>query len=373
MKKLIVIFTLLSLVGCKEQIESQNTLTTSPDVIQLSKTQAESLQIVLGRTDSSTLTEHLEVRGLLDVPPQNKVSISAPLGGFIKTTAMLQGMKVKKGEVLAELEHPDYIKLQQSYLEQYSQLEYLELEYKRQEALQQQNANALKTAQQANANVESTRAAVAGLEAMLKLLHISLDGLKKGNIQRSIKVLAPINGYVTKVGVNVGQYVQNTEVLFELVNLEHMHAELNVFEADIASIKIGQHVTLSGPVLQEPIQATVYLIGKSIGEDRTIQVHCHLAKENEQLIPGSYVTGNIVTAEHNGLTLPVEAVVHYEGKDYAFIETAPDQYKALTLSIAGRYQDKVLLSANDKNQLDSKFVIKGSFQLLGLLKNNGDE
>lgn len=369
----ILLLILISLGACKQEIRLVEEKTVIQNVLQLTPAQAASLKIEVGKADSTILKESLEARGQLDVPPQNMVSIMAPLGGFVKSTNMLQGMKVKKGEVLAILEHPDYIKLQQDYLEKSSQLAYLALEYQRQEELQGQNANALKTAQLAKANYEGTKAIVAGLEAMLQLAHISLPALKQGNIQSSIKLLAPSNGYITKVLINAGRYVQETEVLFELVNMEHIHAELKIFEADISKIKEGQKVMLSSPAFQEPVQANVFLIGKVIGEDRTIQVHCHLANEDERLIPGSYVTATIDVGHRTGITLPADAVIHYEGKDYAFIELAHHKYQAVVLTILGNSHDKVMIRLNDKNQVDQKFVIKGVYELLGLLKNTGDE
>lgn len=369
----ILLLVLISLGACKEEIRLAEEKTVVQNVLQLTPTQAASLKIQVGNADSTILKESLEARGQLDVPPQNMVSIMAPLGGFVKSTNMLQGMKIKKGEVLAILEHPDYIKLQQDYLEKRSQLAYLEVEYIRQEELQQQNANALKTAQQAKANYEGTKAMVAGLEAMLQLAHISITALQQGKIQSTIKLLAPSNGYITKVMVNAGRYVQETEVLFELVNMEHIHAELKIFEADISKIKEGQKVMLNSPAFQEPVQASVFLIGKSIGDDRTIQVHCHLVKEDESLIPGSYVTATIDVGQRAGMTLPAESIIHYEGKDYAFIELGPDKYQAIVLTIVESSQDKVMIRLTDKNQADQKFVIKGAFQLLGLLKNTGDE
>lgn len=361
------------LISCKSETTPQEEKVTLEDVLQLTPAQAASLQIEVGQADSTVLTTSLEARGLLDVPPQNMISIMAPLGGFVKSTNMLQGMKVKKGEVMAVLEHPNYIKLQQDYLEKSSQLTYLETEYKRQEELQQQNANALKTAQQAKANYESTKAVVSGLEAMLTMAHIAIPALKRGEIKNYIKLLAPSNGYVTKVMVNSGRYVTETEVLFELVNLEHIHAELKIFEADISKVKVGQKLTLSSPGLAQPLQASVYLIGKSIGEDRTIQVHCHLDKEDESLIPGSYVTATIEIGQQTGITLPAEAVIHYEGKDYAFIELGANKYQAVALTVLSSSKDKVMISLPDKNQVHQKFVFKGVFQLLGLLKNSGDE
>jgi cobalt-zinc-cadmium efflux system membrane fusion protein len=56
------------------------------------------------------------VNGKIDVPPQNMVSISVPLGGYLKSTKLLEGMHISKGEVIAIMEDQQYIQLQQDYL-----------------------------------------------------------------------------------------------------------------------------------------------------------------------------------------------------------------------------------------------------------------
>ncbi len=374
MKRLsIFIIILVALAACKQATETSEQSAAPQGLITLSDSQAKSLTIQMGKLEKTVLQESIEARGQLDVPPQNLISIMAPLGGFVKETTMLQGMKVKKGQVMAVLEHPNYIRLQQDYLEKSSQLEYLQTEYKRQETLQVENANALKTAQQAKANYESTLGMVKGLEAMLTLAHISVSELKKGTIQNSIALRAPSDGYVTQVWVNNGRYVQESDILFELVNLEHIHAELKFFEGDIGKIKKGQSVMLYSPGLQEPLQATVYLVGKVISSDRSIQVHCHLAKEDESLIPGSYVTATVSIGEKVGSTLPAAAVVHFDGKDYAFVEISTNQYEAIEVSIIQSSGDKVMIELTDANHANKNFVVEGAFELLGLLKNSGDE
>src|SRR5258708_3038645 len=148
-------------------------LSSTANQITLSEEQFKSINVQLGSLESRSLSGNIKANGMLDVPPQNLVSISAPLGGFVKSTELLQGMRVKKGQVVVVMEHPDYIQLQQDYLDNKNQLEFLEQEYNRQLDLPKKNLTPLKTFQHPNSTYRSTKAKVEGLKAKLKLVNIN--------------------------------------------------------------------------------------------------------------------------------------------------------------------------------------------------------
>ena len=204
----IYIVTSLLIFSCSNSNKQEQTVVESSQTekthLALTDRQATALHLVLGKIEKRVVSNTIKVNGVLDVPPQNLVTISAPLGGFVKQTDLLQGMKVKKGQVIAILEHPDYIQLQQDYLDAKNQREFLELEYKRQQDLAADNVNAAKTLQQAKANYMSTKAKAEGLSARLKMININPESLEDGEIKQSISIVAPLSGYVTQVNVNLG-------------------------------------------------------------------------------------------------------------------------------------------------------------------------
>jgi cobalt-zinc-cadmium efflux system membrane fusion protein len=324
----------------------------------------------------TALVEHrilsgtIKVSGLLDVPPQQLVSISAPMGGFLKSSELLQGKHVNKGEIIATLQDPSYIQLQQDYLETVSQLEYLKAEYERQEELTVENVNARKTYQQAKANYQTAQAKTKGLKEKLKLINISAALLEKGDIQSTINLYAPISGFVTEVNVNMGKYVNPTDVMFEIVDTEHLHAELTVFEKDVPQLKLGQKVRFILANETKERIATVYLIGREISADRTVRVHCHLDREDKNLLPGMYLTAFVETKNMQLTAVPEKAVVNFEGADYIFIEQ-DDHFKAMQVKTGIRelgYVELVLPPTFDVQQ--NKVVIKGAYDLLAKLKNS---
>lgn len=287
--------------------------------LELTENQFNATGVKLGNIERRVLSGVLKANGKLDVPPQNLVSVSAPFGGFLLSTEMLQGMQLRKGQRIATMQNQEYIQLQQDYLDNKSQMEFLEAEFHRQEELSKDNVNSKKNLQQARASYYSKLAIVNGLHAKLKMLNIDFASLEGGTFTSVIHLYAPINGFVTEVNFNVGSFVNPTDILFKIVDTRHLHAELIVFEKDITKIKKGQKIifTLAGSGKER--SATVYLIGREITADRTVRVHGHLDVEDEELLPGMYLSARIELGNRTVNAVPDKAIVGFEGKEYIFV------------------------------------------------------
>jgi len=340
-------------------------------VVELTPEQVKIINLKLGKIEMKDLSGAIKVNGMLDVPPQNLVSISAPMGGFVKSTELLQGMKVNKGQAIVVMQHPDYIQMQQDFLETKSQLEYLELEYNRQQELSKDNVNSQKTLQQAKSQYESMLAKNAGLKSKLMMLGINGEKLTSQTMQNSITITSPISGYVTHVNVNIGMYVNPTDVMFKIVDTEHLHAELTVFEKDVPKIKLGQKVRFTLANETDERTATVYLIGREISSDRTVRIHCHLDKEDLDLLPGMYLKAYVEAGTQRLSALPNQAIVNFEGKDYVFVaEKEANHFKMLevTKGISEFGYTEVVTKEGLNNE--SLIVINGAYDILAKIKNS---
>jgi cobalt-zinc-cadmium efflux system membrane fusion protein len=374
-------FFYLLLSSCGVPTESQQEVKTAGSAVNevtLSEAQFRIAGIQYGKIEMRTISGVIQASGKLDVPPQSKVSISAPMGGVVKETELLQGMRINKGEAVAVMQNSDYIQLQQDYLETAGQIEFLRAEYERQEILAKENVNAKKTLQKAKADYISTKAKLDGLRAKLHLINIDVPALESGQIQNSVTLYAPITGYVTKVNVNIGSFVNANEVLVEIVNTEHLHAELTVFEKDVPNLKSGQKVLFTLANESQYRLATVYLIGKEIAPDRTIQVHCHLDKEDKNLIPGMYLKAVVETDSAHVTALPDAAIVQSEGKKFIFVDAGKHQKTGESafrmVEIATGESElgytEVVLPPDVNPSL--RVVIKGAYSLLSQVKNVED-
>lgn len=368
----IIALTIIT-IGCStKQQAADDSVPMDESSLTLTPDQFKAIGIVLGNPETRTMSDHITANGKLDVPPQNLVTVSAPLGGFVKNTHLLQGMYVRKGEVLVEVQDPEYIQLQQDYLEGASELELAKAEFERQDALAKENVNAQKTLQQAKSHYEILQAKVSGLKAKLAIINIKPSDIEGGNIQEVIRLRSSINGYVTDVNVNLGQHVNPSDALFKLVDTSHLHAELYVFEQDMPKLKIDQKVTFN--LINETKQraATVHLIGREISNERTVRVHCHLDEEDKNLLPGMYIKASIEVNSGEARTLPDDAIVNFEGTHYVF--TTPDE-KTFTMEkvTTGTSQDGFTSVTFENSDQNRSVVLKGAYVLLSKLKNSEEE
>lgn len=377
LKLLMFSIGLLSINACSNS-EDETKETHTEEVkqnIELTEAQFKNADIQFGKIEMRNLSSVIECNGTLDVPPQNLVSISLPVGGILKSTVLLQGMKVSKGDVIAVFEHPDYIQLQQEYIQAEANLEYSEVEYKRQQDLNKENVNSQKTLQKTKADYLSLQAQVSGLRKKLEQLGISSSQLTQGNISSSITIVSPINGYVTKVNVNIGKYVNPNDIVFEIVDTEHLHAELTIYEKDITKIKVGQTIrfSLSNENGNERT-AKVHLIGREISLDRTVRIHGHLDKEDTELLPGMYIKAVVEVGENKTASLPEKAIVQNEGKNFIFIKagnTHTFKMLEITTGISENGFTEVILSK--ELSANSEVVLNGAYELLSKMFNSEEE
>lgn len=348
--------------------------------VSISETQLKANGIELGAVSEKVLSGVLKVNGMVHVPPQNLLSISAKMGGFLRQTDLLPGSVVKQGQLLAVIENQDFILLQQEYLDAQSRMTFQLLEYDRQKELSAENVNAKKVFQQVSSELSALQSKIKGLEARLSLVNLDINYLKRGNIVNAYNIYAPANGIVTTVNVNIGKFVQPQDVLFEISNTEHLHIELTIFEQDIPKVKVGQkvHFTLVNQPEKEHF-AKVYLINPQVNADRSIQIHCHAEPEINDLSPNAFLKASIELDQNSVNALPNEAFVQEEGKDYVFI-TKPNEKEATEIVFEmievkkgiseGNFTEVIFLEKSSKT---FQIATKGAILLLAQLKNASAE
>ncbi len=370
--------------------ETATTHEGDENVVTLTEAQTRAIGIETGSVTERDISNTLKVSGYIDVPPQALQSVTSQMGGIVRTTPLLQGSFVKKGQVIAVLENQEYVQLQQDYLESVSQLSTNEAEYRRQETLAAQNVNSKKTLQQARNQFEIARIRERALRQRLLLININPGTLSASNIRSTVNIYSPASGYVTKVNVNPGKFVNPNDVMFEIVDGSDLHVELNVFEKDAALVKAGQRVrfTLAGENTER--LAVVALVGKEIRSDKTFTVHA-IAQGAKNFIPNTYLKAYIETGEHRETALPLGAVVEFQDRKYIFITTQAahkhqdreqgdnsepkiaekDFYFELVEVKVGNSDDAwVQVELPSGRSFQDKIVIKGAYDLLSALKNS---
>lgn len=373
---ILVFLAALSACGNPSSPE-ENTGQAAPETfVHLSAEQLKNADIEIGPTERRSMRTTLRASGVVDVPPRSLVSVSFPLGGYLQSTKLLPGMHVRKGEVLAVLEDPQYIQLQQEYLMAQAKLEYAEAELKRQQSLQDGQAGSSKVLEQAQAEYKTLKIQLKALGERLLLIGIAPAGLDENNLSRSVRVLSPIDGFVSAVNVNIGKYVAPTDVLFELVNPSDIHLNLKVFEKDVPLLLIGQRITAyTNDQPQKAHTGEIILISRHVGADRAVEVHCHFDRYDPKIFPGMYMRADVEVQVADVVAVPEGAVVRWENRHFVFEEKSGGAFEMLEVEI-GSAADGYVPIAPAKGAADlrqTKIVRKNAYTLLMKMKNMEEE
>ncbi|MDI1233068.1 MAG: efflux RND transporter periplasmic adaptor subunit [bacterium] len=369
----IIISLLVITSGCNTKpTKEENKTEVIQTQVTLTDAQFKNAGIVLGKIEQKQVSSTLKVNGKIDVPPQNMVSISVPLGGYLKSTNLLPGMHVNKGEIIATIEDQQYIQLQQDLLIAKAQFSSIESEYQRQLELNKTKTTSDKIFEQTKANYLTQKITIKSLTEKLKLIGINPDNLNENSISKSINIYSPINGFTSKVNANIGKYINPSEVLFELVNPSDIHLNLNVYEKDINKLFIGQKLVAFNnvhPEIQHKCQ--VLLISKDLNQNGSTEVHCHFDDYDKSLIPGMYMNAEIEIKNNIASVLPENAVVRFEGKQFIFEVLGDKQFNMLEIEV-GNIENgwiEIITVISPSKQI----VTEGAYNLLMTLKNKAEE
>ena len=362
--------------------------------VSLTEAQMTTAGVELGKAERRQIAGTIKVNGHLDVPPQQLVSISVPLGGFLKNTSLLQGSTVRKGQVIAVIENLDFIQIQQDYLEAKNHFELSSADYQRQQELAKENVNSQKTLQQSKATFLTWQAKFSALREKLRMLNLDPESIEQGNIRSTINLYSPINGFVTEVNANIGKFVNPTDVIIELVDTSNLHAELIIFEKDVPKIKPGQNIRFTLANETEERMGKVSLVGREIGTDRTVQIHCSIDHVDKNLLPGMYLSAVVETGSQPVISLPTDAVVDHQGTKYIFVagKERAHEHKETEHGEEGHNHSQgeehsfEMIAVNVGNSAagftelvdaDSisnlQVVVKGAYALLSKMKNSEEE
>ncbi|WP_312079225.1 efflux RND transporter periplasmic adaptor subunit [Chryseobacterium sp.] len=371
-----VILILSSCSGKKEEEKTvyENTKFKEKDqnTVQMSDKQLQSIGLTTTTVQEKTMQKLVRLNGKVEIEPSHISSISSIMGGHIKSINVINGSHFSKGQILAVVEDPQFIQLQQDYLVTKAQLESARLNLNRQKDLNITKATSDKTLQTAQADYSTLNATLRGLEEKLRIIGINAKGLNSSNIRSRINVYAPFSGFVSKILVNNGQYINPSDTLFELINPSGLLLELKVFENDVNDVKIGQEILVYNN--QNPDKksaAKIVSIVPSIENGGSSIAVAKLSSPNPDFIKGMYINAEVTINSRFTIGLPNESVVSFESKNYVFEDLGNKKYKMIPVNV-GISDDQFTEILKADNLKDKKIVQKGAYSLLMALKNKAD-
>ena len=316
--------------------------------------QIKKLGIKISPSSSKSIPKIIEATGTIHLPPQNKALVGSVLGGKIKQIKIHEGDYVKKGQVIAILENPEALKIQQEYLTVLARLTMLEADLERQRSLQTQDATTQKIVQQAQAELDMAKAQKAGLQAQLQMINLSTKSLSASSISSTFTVLAPISGMTHNIIGQLGEFIDANKSMVEILNEDHLHIEILVYEKDIEAIKEEQKVyfTSYNSPNMKPVEAVVYSISNTIDPiTKTISVHAEIKQKTSTILRDGTLGKIMIESEgQERPTLPKDALIQEGEEFFVFIQKQKTE--------KGTECDKVEIEVYAQNENEFQFLIK---------------
>jgi cobalt-zinc-cadmium efflux system membrane fusion protein len=351
------------------------------DRVELTFEQAKLGGVELGTVEMRTLSGVLKVNGVVTVAPDRLAAVCTPFGGFVKSISVMPGNPVQKGQVIAIVENQDFVDIQQNYVEAKNKLEFARAEYKRHNELYKNDVYSQKNLQQTTFEYNNLRAQVRALEQKLALIGIDPSRIDEGNINKAIAVRAPLSGYIKTVNVSIGKYATSSDPMFEIVDCSQLLLELTLFEKDASKVSENQEIRFFINDETEPHPARITQTGKAIGTDRTYKVYARVTGRCKNLMPGMYVRADVEAGRLAVASVPSEAVVSFDDKDYIFVfdrnksengkQIAEYRMVEINKGMVDKGFTEIILSKGFDIKA-AKVVVKGAYTLLSAAKNAGE-
>lgn len=370
---LLVVITVLFLNSCGGESKSseENLVEEDTSLVEVTQEQFNSMKMEISTLQEGEFDNTIKASGKIDVPPKNRAKVTSFVAGYVKSISLLAGDKINKGQPLLTLESPEYIDLQQSYLEIAGQMEYLKSEYERQKTLFDEKISSQKKYLEAESDYKRAKATYESLRQKLNMLRISPSQVEQGKFSSYITVYSPISGDITAINANVGMAISPTDVIMEIVETQAMHLELAVFEKDIFNLKNGQKIKFTVPqVGSEEFEAQVSQIGKSVGgNDRVINVYASLDTGIKQkLLTGMFVEAQLVANSRKALSVPFDAITTEDSNSFLLVlESDKDNvytFRKTLVKTGERNGDWIEIIPDDKFNSQTKVLTKGVYDVM---------
>lgn len=294
MRQIVLPLALLLMTACNSSKEQPKPMEQTADTTTTMAEKVDTMQVD-AITSATAIANPASFNGTLVIPPRNFATVSLSMDGIVKNLSLLPGTYIPKGAVLATLENPQFIELQQNYLDSHAQLEYLEAEYNRQTALSREEAASQKKYQQSKADYLSMKSRMQANAAQLRLLGIEPETLLKSGIRSYLEVTAPIGGYISNVQANLGKHLSAGEPLCDIIDKSETMVRLIAYEKDLNGMKVGSRVQFRVNGLgKQTFHATLISIGQQVDDtNRSIELYAKVLDGSPIFRPGMYVSARM--------------------------------------------------------------------------------
>lgn len=325
----------VGLVGCGRAQEPAPSDAATPVAEQHSDRLAQSSQIETAVIDVKSVQPELILSGKVAYGEDRYSKVSSPLQGRVVEVRAHLGDRVKVGDTLLIIDSPDITQAYSEFVKEASELEFATRGYELAKELYQTKALALKDLKQAENELIKARAEFRRSKERLLSLRIPTIELDKPLAQQRITsrfdMKSPLSGTVVERTVTPGQSVgpDAGQVLFTVADLDRLQVVADVYERDLALVKVSQVARVNVEAYPDAdFGAVVASIGDVVDPNtRTIKVRAWVDNQDHRLKPEMFARLRLDIGDANPfLTIPKEAVVEVDGKYFVYLVESPDKY-----------------------------------------------
>ncbi len=374
MKKIIYLLAAVVVISCDSKTEKKATThevvneTHAENEIHLTKAQLEATSIKVEAIKKRNIRNSIAVTGTIEVPPQSKATIYAPMEAFVHKTDLLPGDKVEKGQVVAVLKHPNFIQLQYDFLKAVNNNTVAKADFERKQVLFQNDIASEKSFQAAQGKYKSAKSLVANYVSQLTMAGLQADTVLNKGIQQYIYVKTPIEGYVVESSLNQGKFLATNSEMMEIIDTDHMHAELNVFGTDITKIKKGDDFTFQPSGVDLNYKGYIKLISQKVdSKTKTVNVHGHFEDAKNVLKSGMFINAKILIGGRETYAVPEDAIIEVEGEQFVFFAESDAAFIPIEVTTGITDDGFTELKTIEGNNFNIAIVTKGAHFLKGKL------
>jgi cobalt-zinc-cadmium efflux system membrane fusion protein len=377
----VLAFLLASIMGCgsgsKEVATVEVVGSSASDTLYLDEAQRVNSGIVVTDIQRELVNTEVNLLGRVVSSPEGEVSVSSAVGGLLRRINVKPGDRVKKGDVLCEIENLQVVDWQEGYLIAESEGEVLKSDFDRQREMYAAKASSLKSYQMAEAAYKGNQARKAGLVQRLMAVGITIDQVRAG-IQRRVTIKAPSSGSVVSVNVHIGMSVADNAGVMTLALDGAGIWVLTGYEGQTSMVKVGLDVGLSPAEggATRSVPGKVVALSPIIEADRSWKIYCKpnnatsVNQNAEGMMNvanvkiGQAVQGKLILNAVESLVLPDSAVFLRDGKNFCFVRILSSDpkktaYVLTPIVVTGRQKNKVIIAQSPNGSI----VVGGAYSL----------
>jgi Cu(I)/Ag(I) efflux system membrane fusion protein len=188
---------------------------------------------------------------------------------------------------------------------------------------------------------------------------------QSGEPQRTFPVLAPRAGVVVAKQAFEGLFIDPSIELYTITDLSRVWVLADIYEADVANVRVGTRATLTVEGLAEPVAAKVAFLYPTIDE-RTRTRKARFEVTNAAVMPGAFVTVELELALDRGLAVPESAVIRTGERAIVFVmhgtHAQPKEIK-LGARVGNYYRVNAGLAAGEHVATGAQFLLDSESRL----------